>query len=250
VIDDGIKAMAARAAVAEVQRHHAVWSLSELRFEVGRALPPGASAELVRQVAELAVSPGSGTGVLLVTAPEVIDVSALGTREDGTSLYRPPNEARYTTAGQVDLEERVLRQARRQVPARVSEGMARRALAGRGLTGEQGDAAIRLLTSTTAASILTAPAGAGKTHTVAAYASAWTTLTGRRVIGITTAENAARQMTAEGLAEVCNSAAFLGKTPGSDLLRYPVRILAGDVLVLDESRLPPRGTAPCLPARP
>ena len=99
VIDEGIKAMAARAAVAEVQRHHAVWSLSELRFEAGRALPPGASAELVREVAELAVTPGSGTGVLLVTAPEVTDVSALGTRRDGTSIYRPPNEARYTTAG-------------------------------------------------------------------------------------------------------------------------------------------------------
>ena len=237
VIDDGITAMAARAAVAEVQRHHAVWSLSELRFEAGRALPPGASAELVREVAELAVTPGSGTGVLLVTAPEVTDVSALGTSRDGTSIYRPPNEARYTTTGQVDLEERIVRQAKRQVPARVSEGMARRALAGRGLTGEQEDAAVRLLTSTTAASILTAPAGAGKTHTIAAYASAWTTLTGRRVIGITTAENAARQMAAEGLAEVCNSAAFLGKTPGSDLLRYPVRISAGDVLVLDESSM-------------
>ena len=77
-IDDDIKAMAARAAVAEVQRHHAVWSLSELRFEVGRALPPGASAELVRQVAGLAVTPGSGTGVLLVTAPEVTDVIGAG----------------------------------------------------------------------------------------------------------------------------------------------------------------------------
>ena len=123
------------------------------------------------------------------------------------------------------------------MPARSSEGMARRALAGRGLTGEQEDAAVRLLTSTTAACILTAPGGAGKTHTIAAYAGAWTTLTGRRVIGITTAQNAARQMAAEGLAEVYNSAAFLGKTPGSDLLRYPVRICAGDVLVLDESSM-------------
>ncbi len=237
VIDDDIKAMAARAAVAEVQQHHAVWSLSELRFEVGRALPPGASAELVREVAELAVTPGSGTGVLLVTAPEVTDVSALGTRKDGTSIYRPPNEARYTTTGQVDLEERILRQARKQVPQRVSEGMTRRALAGSGLTEEQEDATVRLLTSTTMVSILTAPAGAGKTHTVAAYAQAWMRLTGRRVIGITTAENAARQMTEEGLAEVYNSAAFLGKTKGSDLLRYPVRISAGDVLILDESSM-------------
>src|SRR5262249_60347255 len=51
-IDEDIKAMAARVAVAKVQTHHAVWSLSELRFEVGRALPPGASPELIRQVAD------------------------------------------------------------------------------------------------------------------------------------------------------------------------------------------------------
>ena len=44
-------------------------------------------------------------------------------------------------------------------------------------------------------------------------------------------------MAAEGLAEVYNSAAFLGKTKGSDLLRYPVPIGAGDVLVLDESSM-------------
>ena len=164
-------------------------------------------------------------------------MTPLGTRRDGTSIYRPPNQARYTTAGQVDLEERILRQARRAVPPRVSEGMARRALEGSGLSGEQEDAAVRLLTATTAVSILTAPAGAGKTRTVAAYASAWTRLTGRRVIGITTAQNAARQMAAEGLAEVYNAAAFLGKTKGSDLLRYPVPVSAGDVLVLDESSM-------------
>ena len=237
VIDEQMKAMAARAAVAGVQAHHAVWSLSELRFEVGRTLPPGASPELVRQVADLAVTPGSGTGVLLVTAPEVTDVTALGTRRDGTSIYRPPNEARYTTTGHLDLEERILSQAKKPVPQRVSQGMARRALAGSGLTEEQQDAAVRLLTSTTMVSVLTAAAGAGKTHTVAAYAAAWTRLTGRRVIGITTAENAARQMTAEGLAEVYNAAAFLGKTPGSDLLRYPVTISVGDVLVLDEASM-------------
>jgi flagellar biosynthesis GTPase FlhF len=193
VIDDAVKEMAARAAVAEVQAHHAVWSLSELRFEAARALPPGASPELVRQVADQAVAPGSGTGVLLVTAPEVTDVTPLGTRKDGTSIYRPPNGARYTTTGQVDLEERILRQARKQVPQRVSEGMARRALEGSGLTQEQEGAAVRLLTSASTVAILTAAAGAGKTHTVAAFAAAWTRLTGRRVIGITTAENAARQ---------------------------------------------------------
>ena len=42
-------------------------------------------------------------------------------------------------------------------------------------------------------------------------------------------------MAAEGLAAAYNIAAFLGKVKGSDELRYPIRIRAGDMLVLDES---------------
>ena len=236
-IDEDMKAMAARAAVAEVQAHHAVWSLPELRFEVGRALPPGASPELVRQVAELAVTPGSGTGALLVTAPEVTDVTALGTRKDGTNIYRRAERGPVHHHGAPRPGGAHPAPGAQAGTAAGGPGDGPSGLTGSGLSEEQEDAAVRLLTSETMVSILTAAAGAGKTHTVAAYAQAWTRLTGRRVIGITTAENAARQMTEEGLAEVYNSAAFLGKTKGSDLLRYPVGIGAGDVLVLDESSM-------------
>ena len=48
VLDDAAKRRAARIAVAEVQQHHAVWSMAQLRFEVHRALPvllPGSDAE-------------------------------------------------------------------------------------------------------------------------------------------------------------------------------------------------------------
>ena len=54
------KRTAARIAVAEVQRQHAVWSMAQLRFEVHRALPVlprGADGEaVVTEVAKLAVS--------------------------------------------------------------------------------------------------------------------------------------------------------------------------------------------------
>ena len=60
VLDDAAKRTAARIAVAEVQRHRAVWSMAQLRFEVHRALPvlkPGADGEaVVTEVAKLAVS--------------------------------------------------------------------------------------------------------------------------------------------------------------------------------------------------
>ena len=84
VLDDAAKRTAARIAVAEVQRHHAAWSMAQLRFEVHRALPvlsPGADAEaLITEVAKLAVSGRAGTGVVQVTTPEMTDVTGLGVR--------------------------------------------------------------------------------------------------------------------------------------------------------------------------
>ena len=49
VLDDAAKRTAARIAVAEVQRHHAVWSMAQLRFEVHRALPVLRPAPAVRR---------------------------------------------------------------------------------------------------------------------------------------------------------------------------------------------------------
>jgi AAA domain len=63
----------------------------------------------------------------------------------------------------------------------------------------------------------------------------WTSFTGRRVIGLATATNAARVLASEGLAESYNIAAFLGKIEGSGELRRPVPLYENDVLVLDEA---------------
>ena len=84
VLDDAAKRTAARIAVAEVQRHHAVWSMAQLRFEVHRALPvlkPGSDGEeVVTEVAQLAVSGRTGAEVIQVTAPDITDVTSLGVR--------------------------------------------------------------------------------------------------------------------------------------------------------------------------
>ncbi len=242
-IDEHDKARAARIAVAEVQRQHAAWSMAELRFEVGRALPIGATAAMVAEVADLAVRGFGGTEVVQVApAPDIADVSELGVRKDGTSIYRPPNATRYATLAQLDLEETVVKHARSAVGQLVTQAQAQQLLDGSTLSPEQRDAVIRLLTARTLMSVLTAPAGAGKTRTMAEFARAWDALVGGRVIGITTAENAARVMAVEAHKlgaplEAYNSAAFLGKVEGSSELRYPVELHAGDVLVLDESTM-------------
>jgi len=236
VLTEEAKARAARIAVAEVQKHHTTWSRAELRFEVHRALGPEAATEDVDQVADLATSGRCGTDVVQATgAPDIIDVSSLDLRKDGVSIYRRPLEARWTTVEHLDMEEHIKAEAQRTVRQRVTEEQAREVLEGTDLSDEQKEAVVRLLTTTRAMTILTAAAGAGKTHTVAAFAHAWTRLTSRRVIGLTTSENAARVMTNEGLAESYNVAAFLGKCVDSDELRRPVPLHEGDVLMLDES---------------
>ena len=240
VLDDAAKRTAARIAVAEVQRHHAVWSMAQLRFEVHRALPvlkPGSDGEaVVTEVARLAVSGRSGAEVVQVTAPDITDVTSLGVRaSDGGSIYRPPNEERYSTLAHLDTEEQILAAAKRTVPQLVSGEQARRAAGCTGLNGEQRDAVVMMLTAATAATVLIAPAGAGKSHTMADFARMWTSFTGRRVIGLTTSTNAALVLEHEGLAESYNIAEFLGKTEGTDELRRPVPLHRDDVLVLDEA---------------
>ena len=212
VLDDAAKRTAARIAVAEVQKQHAVWSMAQLRFEVHRALPvlqPGADGEaVVDEVARLAVCGRAGTEVVQVTAPDLTDVTSLGVRaSDGGSIYRPPNEERYCTLAHLDTEEQILAAAKRTVPQLVSREQARAAVERTGLNAEQRDAVVMMLTAAAATTVLIAPAGAGKSHTMAEFARLWTTFTGRRVIGLTTSTNAARVLAHEGLAESYNIAA-------------------------------------------
>jgi conjugative relaxase-like TrwC/TraI family protein len=240
VLDDAAKRKAARIAVAEVQQHHAVWSMAQLRFEVHRALPvlkSSTDAEaLVTEVAKLAVSGRAGAEVIQVTAPDPTDVTSLGVRaSDGGSIYRPPNEERYCTLAHLDTEQQILTAATCPVAQLVTAEQARAATERTGLTAGQRDAVVTMLTASTATTTLVAAAGAGKSHTMAEFARLWTTFTGRRVIGLATATNAARVLQSEGLAESYNIAQFLGKIEGSGELRRPVPLHENDVLVLDEA---------------
>ena len=240
VLDDAAKRKAARIAVAEVQQHHAVWSMAQLRFEVHRALPVLKSSmdaeALVAEVAKLAVSGRAGTEVIQVTAPDLTDVTSLGVRaSDGGSIYRLPNEERYCTLAHLDTEQQILTAATCTVAQLVTGEQARAATERTGLNAGQRDAMVAMLTASTATTALVAAAGAGKSHTMAEFARLWTTVTGRRVIGLATATSAARVLASEGLAESYNIAQFLGKIEGSDELRRPVPLHENDVLVLDEA---------------
>ena len=233
------KARAARIAVAEAQRQRSVWGISDLCLEIHRALPVGATPADITEVAMLAISSTVGAEVVQVSpAPDLIDISSLEVRQsDGQSILRKPNTMRWAALDHLNLEEQVISQAARPIRPLVTEQQVRDELEmhHRDLDGEQHQAVIALLTADRAMALLTAPAGAGKTRTIAAAATVWHALTGGRLIGLTLSENAARVMTAEGLPDAYNIAQFLGKCPDSDRLRHPVHVGPADKLVIDEA---------------
>jgi conjugative relaxase-like TrwC/TraI family protein len=226
-----------RRAVDAAQRSAAAFTEAALLWEVHRAMPamaPGVDqAALAEELAAEAVS--SGVVLALGPAPEVLDVSALGLRaSDGRSVYTPPGAERYTTPAHLDLEEYLVGEAARQVPQLVTPAQAEVALALSDLDRAQAEVAAGLLAARTAVSVLVAPAGTGKTHTMAAVAAAWTQWTGGRAVGVTLSTNAARVMAGEGMTQAVNVAQFLGRLEDGGS-RGAMRLTSRDVVVVDEA---------------
>jgi hypothetical protein len=222
-----------RAAVAEAQRQHPAWTRGHLEWELYRQMPVlPAAADWCAYLDEMADDALAGripdTSVIRIApVPDLVDVSSLGHRKDGTSVYRPPGQERFATAAHIDTEEWILGQASKGVvPQLVTERQAAAALAGTDLDQQQQAAVTGLLISSRFFSCLVAAAGTGKTHVMAAYSKAWAQLTGGRVICLTLSENAARVAAGEGFTEAWNIARFFANK---------VRVGRGDVLVVDEA---------------
>jgi conjugative relaxase-like TrwC/TraI family protein len=222
-----------RAAIAEAQRQHPAWTRAHLEWELYRQMPVlPAAADWCAYLDAMADDALAGripdTGVIrIVPVPDLVDVSALDRRKDGTSVYRPPGQERFATAAHLDTEEWILEKASQgAVPQLVTAGRAAAALAGTDLDPQQRRAVTGLLTTGRFFSCLVAAAGTGKTHVMAAFSTAWAKLTGGRVICLTLSENAARVATGEGFTEAWNIARFFAS-------KVPVR--AADVLVVDEA---------------
>ena len=228
-----------RAAVAEVQTHNASWTEAQLEHEMRIQMPvlPAFGVDWVEYMLGLVRQALDGTVEDLHIIPiapvaDVVDVSPLGLRKDGTSIYRPPGERRFVTAEHLNMEQWLLESAAAKMPRLMSEDSADLAIrmyereANRTLDPYQRRAAIGMLTSERAMDVLVAPAGTGKSWTMAAFGDAVIRVTGNRVIGLTTSENAARVLAGHGMTETYNIAKFFAR-------RIPVG--RGDVLVVDES---------------
>ena len=243
---DAERARIIRKAVAATQAVNATFDRSQLTFELGQVLPPlpadvDPEEYLNGLVAEAVSGRAEGVNVLQVSpAPDVIDISRLPFRKNGTSIYRAPAEERFCTAEHRDHEQYMVDVAILPVPQRVSAEDAAAALEGTDLDYSQREACLGLLTSSRLINCLVAPAGTGKTHVMAAFARAWDGQRAGRVIGLTASTNAARVMADEAARagapmQTFNIAQFLGKIRDSSETRGHVPVYPGDVLVVDEA---------------
>ena len=226
------------AAIAEVQAHHSTWTAAQLHWELNRHMPVElgervSDKELCDQLTREALA--HADVVNLAPAPCTADLAVLGVRADGAPVVQPPGAQRYATVGQLDTEDYLIQQAGRRVEPAVTPGRAAALLESSGLTPAQKEAAAGLLASDKAVDVFLAPAGAGKTYTIARYAAAYRQATGRRVVGLTTSSNAAEVLRMEGLGETYNIADWLGKLPDTDETRGHRPLYERDVLVVDEA---------------
>ena len=228
-------AQAARVALATVQAQRAAWGRAELMREVGKALPaqsrqmdPAALERLTREVTEVALR-GEFERVVSLDAPEWPPLPDYLRRADldGRSVYTRPGTERFATGAQLTMEERLIGSAQRGGAPCLTRADAARALGAdaaaldaalhqgardarkgertaTGLRLDQGASAYHLLTSPRTAEVLVGPAGAGKTHTLAQVARAWSA-SGRHVIGLATSQMGANALREAGIGHTLNT---------------------------------------------
>ncbi len=191
---------AAQKAVALAQQEKSTWTRADLIKYLGRVLPrsgidPPMAAALLEDLAGRALR-SEFEPVACLEAPEPAEVPANLLRADGRSIYKRHGGVRYATHAQLSIEERMLMLARASGAPRMTRAGAAHALgadlavledalAGRapdargtqdapsprtrtGVREDQAAAALAVLTDGRRASVINAPAGAGKTWVLTA----------------------------------------------------------------------------------
>jgi len=263
-------------ALARCQARQSKWSRYDLVHELGSVLPPQvrdlAPERMVPLLEDLAdrTLAGEFEPVVCLEAPELVDVPESLRRADGLNVYRRHMGAKYATAAHLGLEERLLADAgHERAPlvereraaqlvgsdaATLSAQLERKPEAGSeqttatGLRLDQAAAIWAALTSRQTSTVLTGPAGSGKTHTLAAAGLAAQQASVPHVYGVAVSQ-AARNVLAAKLREmgvratVLNSAQFLDRVSRPATDRHRLVITSGSLILTDEASMLPAGHA-------
>ena len=181
--------------IETVQASRATWQEHHVRAEAERVCRclAGVPHFLVDQVTERALSPACS--VLLSVAPSIDEPHQLR-RRDGSSVYEVAGSRRYTSTAVLNAERIVLEGAAcwnfcKIAPETVDLALLEAVANGVQLGPDQAEMVRQLATSGAQVQLALAPAGSGKTVTLATLAAAWAAQ-GNTVIGLAPTAAAAR----------------------------------------------------------
>jgi hypothetical protein len=240
-------------ALALVSGRHPTWTRHELLKQLALVMPAETrrmdaklAQELLHGLADEAIS-GRAGDVLCVEAPQWPPLPASLRRElDGRSVYTRPGVARYATAAQLSMEDKLVAQAQARAAPQLTRELAAQRLGATvglleaqlreraqdarahatqtGLRLDQAAAVWHALTSPRVAEVVTGPAGTGKTRALAAAANAWD----GPVVGTATSQNATNELRAAGVEVAANTTKLIGDLG---------RLVPGSLVLVDEGSM-------------
>ncbi|MFF8432434.1 MobF family relaxase [Streptomyces sp. NPDC016566] len=243
-----------RTAVENAQDAKSAWRRGDLIVEITKQLPDCLGGlersqvrALVNELADAALQPGTETGVVRLTARNLVPLPQELTREDGLSVYARHGARRYATEAHLQREGRVIEQATELGAPAVSREAIEEAVAEAGLNEGQETAFRSILASGRRMEVVAAPAGTGKSRLAGAIHDVWTQEVGP-VIGLTVSQRAARVLSDEGVSNSQNIAKFLdvhrrleSGAPVAEDQRAAFQLQQGQLILVDEASMAETG---------
>ncbi len=228
--------------IGTVQASRATWQEHHIRAEAERVCRRLATVPdfLVDQVTDRALSPDCSE---LLTAPPNIEEPPQLRRHDGSSVYEVAGSRRYTSTAVLDAEHIVLEEAAcwnfcKIAPETVDLALLEAVANGVRLGPDQAAMVRQLATSGARVQLALAPAGSGKTVTLATLAAAWAA-DGNTVVGLAPTAAAARVLREElgdGVAATDTLAKLVHAIrTGTAVPDWVDAIRPGSLLIVDEA---------------